>query len=181
MDLGIWDECGHRHEDFMKIRRILPCLALVQLDSGAHALVGLDGGDELQEIYHVFTATPELEPLVDEKGTDEEFARWESWYEVASEQMELLSNSFNLEKSFAIISDSLEVGYTMNDSFNFWFYNRIAAGVALLADDPVRGQYEYPTTVKQLEESVTLEELSGMKGISGIQDVDEYISRTENL
>jgi hypothetical protein len=26
-----------------------------------------------------------------------------------------------------------------------------------------------------------LEELSEMKGISGIQDVDEYISRTKNL
>jgi hypothetical protein len=172
MDLGIWDECGHRHEDFMKIRRVLPCLAVVQLDSGAHALVGLDGGDELQEIYHVFTATPELEPLVDEKGSDEEFARWEAWYEVANEQMKLLSNSFNLEKSFAILSDALEVGYTMDEQFGFWFYNRIAAGVALLADDPVRGQYEYTTTHEQLAEAMTLEELSGAQGVSGsIDDV----------
>jgi hypothetical protein len=165
MDLSIWDECGHQHEEFMKIRRVLPCLAVVQLDSGAHALVGLDGGDELQEISHVFTATPELEPFVDDNGgNDEQFDRWEAWYDVADEQMELLSNSFNLSESFGIISDALEVGYTMDEQFNFWLYNRIAAAVALLECDPVRGRYEYPTTAEQLEESVTLEELSGMQG-----------------
>lgn len=165
MELGIWDECGCSNSNYMKIRRVLPCLAVVLLDSGAHALVGLDGGDELQEISHVFTESPELEPLLEEvDASDEQMDRWEEWFEIADKQMELLSNSFNLAESFEILSDSLDVGFTMDEQFKFWFYNRIAAAVELMKDDPVRGRYEYPTTPEQLEESVTLDELSEMRG-----------------
>lgn len=164
MELGIWDECGCRNENYMKIRRVLPCLAVVLLDSGAHALVGLDGGDELQEISHVFTETPRLEPLLEEvDASDEQMERWEEWFDVADKQMEALSNSFNLAESFAILSDSLDVGFTMDEQFKFWFYNRIAAAVELMEGDPVRGRYEYPTTPEQLAEGVTLEELSAMQ------------------
>lgn len=189
MELGIWDECGHQHENFMKVRRVLPCLAVVLLDSGAHALVGLDGGDELQEVSHVFASAPKLEPYVDEcvdevdeaEESDEQFARWEAWFEVAAAQMEELSNSFNLTESFYILSDALEVGLTMDEQFNFWFYNRIAAAVELMEGDPVRGQYEYPTTQEQLASAAILEEVSGMQGISGIQSIPEYLETCDNM
>lgn len=182
MELGIWDESGYRYENYMKIRRVLPCLAVVLLDSGAHALVGLDGGDELQEISHVFASAPKLEPFVEEVDeTDEQMDQWEAWFDVSDGQMEALSNSFNLTESFHILSDALEVGFTMDEQFIFWFYNRIAAAVELMEGDPVRGRYEYPTTQEQLDAGVTLEELSGMHGVSGIQSIPEYLETCDNM